>query len=81
MALNGYIHSDQQFLAWLHDRLEVVHGEHPLSDYMHRFRAIILSLPPDHHAESVACNSAKRLHELINERQAEFISQETYGGI
>lgn len=32
---------DKEFLKWLHARLEHVHGENPLVDYMHKLRAII----------------------------------------
>ena len=33
--------TDAEHLMWLHNRLITVHGEHPLSDYMHRLREII----------------------------------------
>lgn len=32
---------DREFLIWLHERLEHVHGESPIVDYMHKLRAII----------------------------------------
>ena len=32
---------DRDFLIWLHERLEHVHGEIPIIDYMHKLRAII----------------------------------------
>ena len=38
------IDSDRGFLMWIHDRMEHVHGESELVDYMHRFRAIIASM-------------------------------------
>lgn len=34
---------DKEFLQWIHDRLENVHGEHLLNDYMWKLRAIIAS--------------------------------------
>lgn len=44
--------NDREFLLWLHHRLEVVHHEDPLFDYMHQLRAIILSIPPDQTSKS-----------------------------
>lgn len=38
---------DKEFLCWIHERLEHVHGESPLTDYMHKLRAIIKSTPED----------------------------------
>jgi len=38
---------DRIFLTWIHGRLENVHGENPLTDYMHKLRAIILAIPAD----------------------------------
>lgn len=38
---------DQQFLAWVHDRLRFVHGEPANVDYMHKLRSIILATPED----------------------------------
>ena len=32
---------DKQFLIFIHDRLEKVHGENRNIDYMHKLRAII----------------------------------------
>ena len=39
--------TDRAFLIWIHARLEHVHGESPLYDYMHRLRDIILATPRD----------------------------------
>lgn len=39
---------DREFLMWLHERLEHVHKENPLFDYMHKLRAIIYSIPEYH---------------------------------
>lgn len=36
---------DREFLIWLHKRLEYVHKENPLVDYMHKLRAIIEATP------------------------------------
>lgn len=38
---------DRDFLMWLHERLEHVHGECPLVDYMHKLRAIIRATPAE----------------------------------
>lgn len=38
---------DVDFLIWLHERLEMVHGENKNNDYMHKLRAIIAALPLD----------------------------------
>lgn len=39
--------NDREFLMWIHERLEHVHGEDRLVDYMHKLRAIIASTPVD----------------------------------
>ena len=44
---------DKEFLQWIHDRLEHVHGENPLYDYMHKLRAIIHLTPPDKETPNV----------------------------
>lgn len=36
---------DRDYLMWLHERLELVHGESPFTDYMHKLRAIIAATP------------------------------------
>jgi hypothetical protein len=38
---------DRDYLMWLHERLEHVHDESPLVDYMHKLRCIIAATPPD----------------------------------
>lgn len=38
---------DKEFLQWIHDRLENVHGESALVDYMHKLRAIIATTDSD----------------------------------
>lgn len=42
--------NDRRFLAWLHERLECVHGENPHLDYMRRLREIIMATPADRRA-------------------------------
>ena len=37
--------NDREFLMWLHARLTDAHGESSLVDYMHKFRAVISSIP------------------------------------
>jgi len=36
---------DRDFLIWIHERLQLVHGENPHVDYMHKLRAIIFRTP------------------------------------
>lgn len=38
---------DKEFLKWIHERLEYVHKESPLMDYMHKLRAIIRDMDAD----------------------------------
>lgn len=38
---------DRDFLCWLHERLEHIHKENPLFDYMHKLRSIIATIPPN----------------------------------
>lgn len=38
---------DRDFLIWIHGRLECVHKESPLFDYMHKLRAVIYAIPAD----------------------------------
>lgn len=39
--------NDKEFLQWIHDRLEHVHKENPLVDYMWKLRAIIKATPKE----------------------------------
>ena len=39
--------NDRDFLCWIHERLEHVHGEKHLVDYMHKLRSIIAATPPE----------------------------------
>lgn len=45
---------DKEFLIWLHERLEHVHGEKPTFDYMHKLRAIIKATDEDQITPNVA---------------------------
>lgn len=38
--------TDQEFLIWIHERLEHLHGENPQFYYMHRLRSVINSMDP-----------------------------------
>ena len=38
---------DRDFLIWIHERLEHVHNENPLMDYIHKLRAIISITNPN----------------------------------
>lgn len=53
---------DREYLMWLHERLEHVHGESSLMDYMHKLRAIIRATPEKQ--ETPNCNSCNGLEEL-----------------
>jgi hypothetical protein len=37
---------DMEFLMWIHERLEHVHGENPSLTHMHKLRAIIAEMNP-----------------------------------
>ena len=36
--------SDREFLKWIHDRLQCIHGENPNHDYMVRLRKITMKM-------------------------------------
>ena len=58
--------NDREFLIWIHARLTDVHGEHNLTDYMHKLRAIIRTTPEDKFTPNVGtCNSLKELLESL----------------
>jgi len=61
--------SDRGFLMWIHERLEHVHGESHLMDYMHKLRAIIAEMPADRKTVSVGQgkNSLEMLQQSILE--------------
>jgi len=39
--------TDREFLIWIHERLVNQYGESPYMDYMHKLRAIIITIPAD----------------------------------
>jgi hypothetical protein len=56
---------DRDFLKWIHERLEHVHGESPLMDYMHKLRAIIATT--DTEKETLNTGMSNSLAELDRE--------------
>ena len=38
---------DREFLIWIYYRLQNVHQDSPLFDYMHKLRAVITAIPKD----------------------------------
>jgi len=59
---------DRDLLIWIHERLEHVHKENPLIDYMHKLRAVISSIDPT--IETLVfggCNSLEKLKEKLKE--------------
>jgi len=62
--------SDMGFLMWIHERLEHVHGESPLRDYMHKFRTIIAEMNPTQRTKATGQgkNSLKKLKKAIIEK-------------
>lgn len=74
----GMKETDREVLIWLHERLEHVHKEDCLFDYMHRLRAIISSTQKDRYTpnDGRGCNSLKELFEKevrngMDQRQGE----------
>jgi hypothetical protein len=61
--------SDRGFLMWIHERLQHVHCDPDLADYMHRLRAIIADMPADRKTVSKGQgkNSLAALQEFIVE--------------
>lgn len=60
---------DREYLMWLHERLEHVHGERKLVDYMHKLRCIIRATPKDR--ETKNSGSSNSLEELKRELKIE----------
>lgn len=54
---------DKDFLCWIHERLEKVHGESPLVDYMHKLRAIIKSMPEGQETPNIG--TGNKLSDII----------------
>lgn len=55
--------TDREFLMWIHERLELVHGESHLVDYMHKLRAVIRATPAKRRSRNTGegCNSLEEL--------------------
>lgn len=70
---------DREFLCWLHERLERVHGESKLVDYMHKLRAIIGATPPEQETPNIARYNS--LEELLAESAPEGKREERKGCI
>lgn len=60
---------DRDFLMWIHARLEKVHGDDPLVDYMHKLRCVIHSMDADHETpnDGRGCNSLEELRAKLSE--------------
>jgi len=71
-GLKSKIMNDREFLMWIHERLEYVYGENHLMDYMHKLRAIILSIPPEQRTNPICGKNS--LEELKKEIAANEIS-------
>lgn len=57
---------DREFLMWIHERLEHVHGESKLVDYMHKLRAVIKATDPGQNTPSTSThNSLEALKEEL----------------
>lgn len=61
--------NDRDFLCWIHERLEHVHGESPLVDYMHRLRAIIATQPLGFRSHHRGTNSLDELVADLNRKK------------
>lgn len=58
--------NDREFLMWIHERLEHVHGENAYVDYMHKLRAIIQHTSEDQRSLNVGSwNTLKQLKEFL----------------
>jgi len=55
--------TDRNFLIWIHQRLEHIHGESPLYDYMHKLRAIIRNTPKNKETSNIL--SENTLEEMV----------------
>lgn len=64
--------SDREFLMWIHERLERVHGEKAIVDYMHKLRAIIHSMDPETvtHNDGRGCNTLEELKSRLESEVA-----------
>lgn len=57
--------SDRDFLMWIHERLEYVHGEKELYGYMHRLRRIIAGTPATALSKGFSHNSLEDLQKAL----------------
>ena len=59
---------DRDFLCWVHERLEYVHGDHHLVDFMHKLRAIISTIPENQETPNIGQgkNSLEELKKSLN---------------
>jgi len=57
--------SDREFLMWIHERLEHVHGDSGLLDYMHKLRAIIAATSAEQNSASSGTNSLEQLKKML----------------
>ncbi len=55
---------DRDFLVWIHERLEHVHKDDPHTDFMHKLRAVIKSVPEN--KETLNIGTFNSLEELID---------------
>ena len=55
---------DRDFLIWLHERLERVHGENHMNDYMHKLRAVIKGTDKKQLSPNVA--NSNSLQEIVD---------------
>ncbi len=70
---------DKEFLIWIHERLEHVHDESPLYDYMHKLRQIISVIPPDQESNGFAGNDIGYIkNKITNSERWDFINQSHY---
>lgn len=59
--------TDREFLMWLHEHLEKVHGESPLVDYMRRLRQIVFATSAaDKSTWAPATKNIEELRRLFN---------------
>jgi len=57
---------DRDFLIWIHERLEHVHNEQPLTDYMHKLRSVIKTIPKEQNTVgSIGGSSIEELRERL----------------
>ena len=52
---------DREFLMWIHERLEYVHDENSLMDYMRRLRGIIKTTQPEITSNTSETNDLEEL--------------------